>query len=66
MAISVVLDLGQEVTLKDLKLFLSYAPSTMTDDQEIRILEDNGAAAYLEIPIPMSSFVNRHERQTAA
>lgn len=56
MAVSVVLNLTREVTLKDIRHFLSCAPASMSEDEVIHILEDDGSAAYLEIPISGSAF----------
>lgn len=52
MAISVILDLSQKVTLKDIKHFLSFAPASMSEDDPINVhIQMDKDAAFLEIPV---------------
>lgn len=55
MALSVVLNLTEPVSVPDLERFLTFIPDGFDTSQDIRRrIEDDTRAAYLVIPIPPS------------
>lgn len=56
MAVSVVLNLSRELTLKDMRHFVNCAPASMSEDEVIQVLEGDSSATYLEISISGSAF----------
>lgn len=54
MAVSVVLDLGQAVSVPDLQLFLSYLPEAFCSSEDLRSnIDSDGTTHFLEIPLPL-------------
>lgn len=54
MAISVVLDLGQTVSVPDLQHFLSYLPKGFDSTEDLRSnIDTDGSTHFLEIPLPV-------------
>lgn len=54
MAVSVVLDLGQAVSVPDLRLFLSYLPEGFGPAEDLRSdIDSEGTTHFLEIPLPV-------------
>lgn len=56
MAVSVLLDLSQTVSVPDLKHFLSYLPEGFDPAKDLRMsTHADGTTHFLEIPLPLSS-----------
>ncbi|MCB5292606.1 hypothetical protein [Arthrobacter sp. SO3] len=54
MAISVLLDLNQVVSVPELKHFLSYLPADFDTTEDLRMsIHADGTPSFLEIPLPV-------------
>lgn len=54
LAVSILLDLGQAVTVLDLRQFLSWVPEGFDVTQDLRLDSSQADIALLEIPLPLS------------
>jgi hypothetical protein len=54
MAVSVLLDLNQVVSVPELKHFLSYLPADFDPTEDLRMsIHADGTPSFLEIPLPV-------------